>query len=1714
MADWTGLYNDPGFQTLSYQQQQSTISGLLSDELNQDPAFQQLDLMAKQKAFTAILQDKMPAFADPTFRDWANAVIPSFNQAREAAKSGDPKAQDTINQIMSGVSHMELTRASGVARFTQQFVDWSGLTQLMNNDQNSIIQKYPLTGKLILGKDAQKFLDYMTFASKDINNASAWTMERAVDKMAGVIGDVAVTAAFLGNPLGKTLDAAGAVAAAKKSTSAIRWMFRVALPFLGRTTVEDAALTLSDYYRNGDDLSKTTATEFGKRFGEWAALDYLIGGAATVAMPFLSGAVRGLFKRGAGNWKNIKSPEDLQKVFQGIENGTIDPAVLKEAPSFIQDSFEMRKNARLAAAHLDNLDAYPIEQATLAASGSGAMFAALDDGTYRITTIDEAKSAVQTIHQDLVTANRQLAALAAQKVADLPDGVVDTVKAADPALANIQTVEETLKKLYSPAERVGFIGIKDRPYVSRAEADALAKGTDGAQTKVLEFTADSTRFAAKDIRNNLTPVDVMPGGEKNAIIALTNEAPAQEVGAASALAAKIQNPNVPQEQVRDIVLQKAGYDHFVNPDGSVHLLYPDQAKLVSANVNPSTGGVGSPENVLHSATPNAVRAQAYAEQQFKVSAGAKTLTRNDQLMVDTLASFTGDVNTGKLQKLSQMYLKELGVDTSELSVKVKGAQEAAQEGAVFARINGNKIEISVPKAIRTASEQKKFISELMDEYQNIAQTKGKARGAARAKPGSVFENIYQQSITRYVPELVNPIARESWIRSVIDEMHGTIGSVPGGISVSLPGGVVQEFSNLEEVLNSLVKSSMDVGGLKAELAQQGYRLIELRDGGLAVKGPGLGKGITGRTPQDIMERLNFVPTKLDARFAPKVAEISDSAVSFNVTGRSALGSRKQLLEFFNNFEDKNYVLKMRKLGSTRYGDLAAQPDGRIRVTLPAINSTMEFGSLAEARKFAEGGWKDLVNVEALAEKKGLKMRFDNGVWTLNDGQTLNVARNREGVYKILKSYPDATDGVPDVLAGLDPNISREVEESVLEYRSMLKEHQIPKPGLPPQVPPEIGGEVRAMGARTVLKAYTTNQTTWMEGYARTTGNTVLLGKYRELENAMRFATGKSHASTMALDRVFHETGKMLKKDRRRALFYHMGAQSPDELAAALEEFGPLTEAENRIKDNLRALYDALGTEFNIDPRKLIENYMPRIRRYADNYENSALVTAATNAEELTSYVFHDGVPKEIKFWAENDRLEELLSFAADDDAYSVAAKYINQGYKKLYLQQTWKDLHKTMMDQKKLGVIDAFAFDRMNRYRELVMGTFKPETQARLEHAGKLFMTNLTESPIISKLMGKDRLGKLGWESRKAAIIESGQNLPKTMFSLNYFGSMGWRWWLAMRNNFQVWVTLAPRFGLDWTAKAVKYVDQAGPEFYDYLMHLGVVSGQAPVVTKLLAADTFIGKMTEQSMKMFKNSDEYTRAIAYATATLRWEDAVSAWKKGAINQKKQFLDISGLDMMSPDIANRSFDFFQQGITKGDDVALTAGRDVFAAQVTHDTMFGYRASESPMINHSFLGKMFGQYGTYAAGYRANIFNAIRYGSPAKKAAFVGRFLAINGALYGSFAALGINATDFIPGLPGLFSGGPMFQTAVDIMTMFGSSQESAQARARVERAFLPISVSEKTGAAKFGYPGLMPGTIQYNYLKKAYHYALDGDSWNTWLALSTIPARKDGPWKFQ
>jgi hypothetical protein len=160
----------------------------------------------------------------------------------------------------------------------------------------------------------------------------------------------------------------------------------------------------------------------------------------------------------------------------------------------------------------------------------------------------------------------------------------------------------------------------------------------------------------------------------------------------------------------------------------------------------------------------------------------------------------------------------------------------------------------------------------------------------------------------------------------------------------------------------------------------------------------------------------------------------------------------------------------------------------------------------------------------------------------------------------------------------------------------------------------------------------------------------------------------------------------------------------------------------------------------------------------------------------------------------------------------------------------------------------------------------------------------------------------------------------------------------------------------------------------------------------------------------------------------------------------------------------------------------------------DTMFVYDGAQSPMMFDGVVGKAFGRYGTYSVGYRANIWRGLKYGTAADKAGFIGRFITNQAALWATFGAMGIKASNFIPGQPAVFTGGPMFDLGITLIRSADTnSYQGRQARGELTRAL----------------GQLVPGTLQYSYLKKAMDYADTGDWWKAFLAITSTPTLR-GP----
>jgi len=267
-----------------------------------------------------------------------------------------------------------------------------------------------------------------------------------------------------------------------------------------------------------------------------------------------------------------------------------------------------------------------------------------------------------------------------------------------------------------------------------------------------------------------------------------------------------------------------------------------------------------------------------------------------------------------------------------------------------------------------------------------------------------------------------------------------------------------------------------------------------------------------------------------------------------------------------------------------------------------------------------------------------------------------------------------------------------------------------------------------------------------------------------------------------------------------------------------------------------------------------------------------------------------------------------------------------------------------------------------------------------------------------------------------------------------------------------------------------------------------------------------VGRYTSRALQMFKNSDEWTRAIGYATAKIQWDDAIAKFKKGVFKGDgavDDMLHYAGVNLVDPDEYLR----VKSDVLKGN---LEAALDRYGSRVVDDTFFVYRSTNAPKAFKGVIGKAMGQYGTYAPSYIQNIMKGLRYGSAGQRVAFTARWLGNMGLLYAAFSAAGMDPKNFLPWQPASFSGGPMFDLAYSAIKSVGTGYRGRQARAEVSRALSPIDFSAawKGEPDALKYPSFYPGYYQYKSIVDARNYMQKGESWLAFLSVTSTPVRPD------
>jgi len=423
--------------------------------------------------------------------------------------------------------------------------------------------------------------------------------------------------------------------------------------------------------------------------------------------------------------------------------------------------------------------------------------------------------------------------------------------------------------------------------------------------------------------------------------------------------------------------------------------------------------------------------------------------------------------------------------------------------------------------------------------------------------------------------------------------------------------------------------------------------------------------------------------------------------------------------------------------------------------------------------------------------------------------------------------------------------------------------------------------------------------------------------------------------------------------------------------------------------------------------------------------------------------------------------------------------------KKSYLNNSWKNISKHLSDLAENGKIqhgDAL-ISKFNAYRQQVMGFFHPSWMEQAEQLGKKFAEWRWDN--------HPKLHKPGMT--REAFVQQGQQLYNKLFELNYLTNMGFKPYLPIRNMTQIYTTLAPRVTNESVDKAVKYVVDNEEAVYSYLQRVGVINNKAPLVNLDNPGVANMAKFTERSLRWFKNSDEFTRAVAFFSAKQNFDDAVVLYKQGSIKTKEQFFDWASLQYTADDIRENIWKQVNAGMDAANpngSALIDAAGQLHGSNMAQDTMFLYRQRMSPeFFKETFVGKLFGQYGTYSAGYLQTITGAMRNAkTPMARAAYIARFLTNHGALFALTTALGIRASNFVPFAPATFTGGPFFDIAYNTVKSLDLGYRGAQARSELLR-----SVSQ-----------LVPGSAQARILKRSIDFANEGETYKAWLSLTAAP----------
>ena len=1025
--------------------------------------------------------------------------------------------------------------------------------------------------------------------------------------------------------------------------------------------------------------------------------------------------------------------------------------------------------------------------------------------------------------------------------------------------------------------------------------------------------------------------------------------------------------------------------------------------------------------------------------------------RNTEVLAKLWAPGGGRWTPGHVKGAAKASLRAIGADDQV----VKAVRIAETKGSIKAFV-GDEAVGNFAKEVKTAKQETEAIRSFME---NVKKYAGEHYAVADNLLKDYSEQVVKQRL--YSPE---------WVRHAVENKLNAKLLEPTGKgkrqwTIGFEDGTKQTFDSYDDIGNFVIAKTIEPEALYRHLRQyEGYRLKHRTDPVTDQESYHLFRGKKQVARYNSFEELlndrpDLVP-KISSDLGPELTFVDNNRVSVKYIKGSAIGPYQDVLRHLDNFRNYKvehpYVqLEAGKKGSLRMNKFTKQ----VEVYLPDLEWRSPVENIKTAKKLLSEGVQDWDLLKEVAAQKGFRLEPMSGRYILySDKGVAYSASTAAELSETLKTVP-IPEWAPE-LSGLD-DIGMMLEKFPKPPENMFQPKEF-------QMTPLKD----TMTAHDIISGFYRPPDQWLVKAIEAGGDQQVLKYFREIEDVRQFLRGEEYKTGQAIYSAFVVKGKMLKKSRRIAVGEYLKAKGAGnkELVQLRRE---LTPEELNVADRLREIWgktseEGLFQKFGVRTDDFLEDYLPRIRKFYQ--ANSWKPQHDGERHQFLKAVFDNHKPPhDLDAFFKHQRVTDVIKMSMEDDPLALMLKYNTIGHREAFLGPHWSQVDEYL--KKAGGTMDKRLLQRFQLYRAQVMGLPEGMADEWVRDASvKLFQ-------------------KMGLP------IGVSTDVTRMMMSWGYLAGMGFRPWLPIRNSFQIWTTLAPRLGNDWVAGAIQKIakDSQGVLF-EPLRRSGLMTTHLPLYgSELFDNTSFIGKLTHKGLQWYKNSDDFTRAVAYHAARDRFMDAVERFNRmgpmgkekgflGRTMTQKQFMDMSGLDMMPRDLRGQAANLIRQG-------KWNAAADLFATNIVTETMFPYRAGMGPLAFKGLVGKLFGMFGTYPVYYIENIKRALKYGSTASKLGYVARFLGNTTALYYLFKeGLGINATNFIWWVPADFTGGPYY----DMMNMVLDAMDFRSYAGRQARGEM---ISE--------IPKWMSG-FQLRSMTKAWQSFREGDMYRGLLNLSSAP----------